>query len=215
MFSNELVALPLAEKDRRVYAMRCADQAKDKAYYDGLYGMLEDRDFLAAVWTYLATRDISGMPARAPLNELKQAMIEAGRTEDQQRAVDLAGMCPRDVIASSDLMRAAAPLDMRTIYVGEGQTDEVPAETASQRQKRSVPIGKALEAIGCQTSARKVWLGASERVWIVRNLNKWAIAPTDDLKREARLIREDFIACDYRAAALMERWNGSQPGAAR
>ena len=40
MFTNKDDAIPLSETDRRVYAVRCAEQPKDEVYYRTLYADL-------------------------------------------------------------------------------------------------------------------------------------------------------------------------------
>ncbi len=194
MFTNRDDALPLSETDRRVYVIRCADQPREPAYYVALYARIEDNGFLAAVWKMLATRDISQFNPgrRAPLNEIKQQMIAAGRTDEQQTAVELVQACPYDVVAATDLMRVLVP--------------EIDGERYAEHKARIAAVAMAMRETGAQTHGSKIWLGASTRVWILRHAAEWASATPAALKEEAEKARQDIIAEHYLPDSLIELW---------
>ena len=194
MFTNRDDALPLSETDRRVYVIRCADQPREPAYYVAMYALIEDNVFLAAVWKMLATRDISRFNPgrRAPLNEIKRQMIAAGRTDEQQTAVELVQACPYDVVAATDLMRVLVP--------------EIDGERYAEHKARIAAVAMAMRETGAQTHGSKIWLGASTRVWILRHAAEWASATPAALKEEAEKARQDIIAEHYLPDSLIELW---------
>lgn len=196
MFTNRDDALPLSETDRRVYAVRCADDPKDAAYYVTLYRRLADQQFLAAVWHLLRSRDIGRFNPgqRAPLNEMKRQMIAAGRTDEQQTAIEFAKACPHDVIAACDLMTALAPREDN--------------ETAKDRKLRAAAIAAVLKEAGAQTSAAKIWLGTSTRVWFLRNPGVWTSETITQqvLTQEAQRTRDDLAAAGWNADHAIKDW---------
>lgn len=60
MFSNYLDALPFNNEDRRIEVIANPKERKPNEYYEQLYGMLEDRAFIASVRQLLMTWNISG-----------------------------------------------------------------------------------------------------------------------------------------------------------
>jgi hypothetical protein len=196
MFTNRDDALPLSETDRRVYAVRCADTPRDAQYYTTLYGRIDDQAFLAAVWTVLLTRDISGFNpgARAPLNEIKVQMIAAGRTDEQQTAVEFAKACPYEVVSGAAVVRVLIPE-----FEGERSTD---------RKGRVNAVAAVLRELGAQTYPKKVKvMGKSTRVWILRNAAKWASSTPSAIATEAGRAQVDIDSTPWSADALVERWS--------
>ena len=196
MFTNSDNALPLSETDRRVYAVRCADQPRDAAYYSRLYGALDDDGFLAAVWTFLATRDISRFNPgrRAPLNQIKRQLIAAGRTEVQQDAVELVRASPHDIIGSTDLMQALVPQENN--------------ESTRDHDQRVKAVTAVLKDIGAQTHPRKIKVaGQTTRAWMLRNAVEWSGATPAKLSAAARAAHDDFVRCGFNADALLDEWN--------
>ena len=198
MFTNRDDALPLSETDRRVYAVRCAETPRSSAYYASLYGHLKDRQFLAAVWTWLRSRNLSkfnpGM--RAPLNSMKEQMIEAGRTEEQQIAVDLVRACPHAVVGAADLMKALVPVPVHG------------HENAGARRTRTSAITAVLKDIGKQALPEKIKIaGEMTRLWVLRDASTWISAGTAKRGHAARAAHEDFKAHHWRPAALLQHWD--------
>ena len=195
MFTNRDDALPLSETDRRVYAVRCADEPRDSAYYTALYNMVEDKTFLAAVWQMLRSRDISTFNpgARAPLNEMKAQMIAAGRTDEQQTAAEFLKACRYPVVSATDLMRLLVP--------------EIDDERPSDRKARTNAVAAVMRELGAQTYHKKVKLdGKSSRAWILRNAGRWSQATPAALAQEATKARQHFIAYHWNLDAIVETW---------
>jgi hypothetical protein len=139
MLTNREDALPITELDRRPYVVRCADEPKPKEYYTTLYSWLKSRRFLAAVWTALKNRDISAFnPGRhAPMTEMKELMIAAGRSTDQQQAADLVNACPYEVVSGAHLINT---------LILDGSIDN-----RSERDRRRNAVYNVLRDIGMQT----------------------------------------------------------------
>jgi hypothetical protein len=195
MFTNRDDALPLAETDRRVYAVRCADQPRDSAYYTTLYSMVENRTLLAAVWQLLRTRDISRFNpgARAPLNEMKAQMIAAGRTDEQQTAAEFLKACRYPVVSAADLMRLLAP--------------EILDERPGDRKARTNALAAVMRELGAQTHHKKVKLdGKSGRVWILHNVGKWSQATSAALAQEASKARQHLSTYYWNLEGIVEAW---------
>jgi hypothetical protein len=89
MFSNYEDPLPVDDEDRRGIFIQNPDEVRSEGYYSKVYGLLNDRAFIASVRHYLQTLDISTFNPgeRAPLNEMKRRVVDAGKSE-LDRAVD-------------------------------------------------------------------------------------------------------------------------------
>jgi hypothetical protein len=201
MFTNRDDALPLSETDRRVYVVRCADQPKDAGYYSQLYGLVDDNTFLGGVWQMLRTRNIRNFNpgARAPLNEMKQQLIAAGRTEEQQDAVEFVRACPYEVVSSADLMEVLVPHGAE--------------ETKRDHDARTKAVTAALKEIGGQTYGRKVKVNSrSTRVWMLHSPARWSTASVALIAREAQRAHDGLVMDKFDADLLLTRWNNESRG---
>jgi hypothetical protein len=197
MFTNRDDALPLAENDRRVYVVRCADEPRDERYYIRLYDRLNDTDFLTAVWQLLRERDLSGFNpgARAPLTEIKEQMIQTGRTDEQQDAIEFAQACPHEVIAADDLMQVLVPA--------------LEDEPARDRKARIAAVTAVLREVGIQTRKGKVWIDDQmTRVWILRNASKWTVATSALIREGAMRTRAELRQRSWILTTVMRVWRG-------
>jgi len=194
MLSNREDALPLDESDRRVYAVGCADQPRSPAYYAELYGRLTDPAFISSVWLYLKNRDLTGFNPgmRAPLNAMKAQLIESGRTDEQQDAVEFVRACPWEVIFSSDLYRAILGLD-------DGDPD---------RRHKVQSVAAVLREVGVQSFPRKVKTddGTTQRAMILREQSQWRIATPAMVRKVATDCRNDLKLGHFSRTDLIERW---------
>lgn len=201
MFTNKDDAIPLSETDRRVYAVRCADQPKDEVYYRTLYAHLTDERFLAAVWTALRERSPAGFNPgrRAPENRMKLQMIAAGRSDEQQTAVELVKACPHPIVASDDLMKALVPRGEHEPY--------------NDHRARQAAVIAVLKDLGKQTGPNKVWVdGHSVRVWILTDPLKWVDAVPAALVDEALKARQDFMHATWMPDLLLGHWQRKPDG---
>lgn len=195
MSTNAEDSLPLSETDRRIQAIRCADEPRSSDYYVALYAALKDPQFLAACWHYFASRDIATFNPgrRAPLTDTKLQLIHASRTEEQQGAVELVLASPHEVIASTDLMRLCCP-----------PTDR---ERENERKARTAPVIAAIREIGVSTHAKKVKLhGTSTRMYILRNFGAWREATPAVLAAAATAARADFDRSGWILDAALDLW---------
>lgn len=89
MFSNYEDPLPIEDEDRRGIFIENPSIAREEAYYVRLYAKLDDPAFIASVRHHLQTLDIRDFNPgeRAPRNEMKQRVIDAGKSE-LDRAVE-------------------------------------------------------------------------------------------------------------------------------
>lgn len=80
--TNHENALRLDTTDRRYMIVRTEAVPREQAYYDRMYGLLQDETFIAAVAHELMTRDLKGYngQAAAPVTVAKKEMIKAGLT---------------------------------------------------------------------------------------------------------------------------------------
>lgn len=89
--------------------------------------------------------------------------MTAGRTDEQQDAVDFVTACPHTVVAANDLMGI--------LLAGHGDEPE------RDRRARANAIAAVLRDVGAQTRAGKVLIDrCSTRVWILRDATRWATA---------------------------------------
>jgi primase-polymerase (primpol)-like protein len=105
IFSNHISALPLDEHDRRFNVVRNEEPPRAPEYYARLYAALKDRAFIAGVAHLLQTRDLSGFNPgeHAVMNEAKEAVVAASRSEADEILNDLVERWPVDVILTSTL----------------------------------------------------------------------------------------------------------------
>jgi len=195
MLTNRDDALQLSENDRRVYVARCADKPRSPKYYRRLYRRLRRPKFLAAVWTALQARDLSKFNPglRAPLNEVKQQMIDAGRSSEQQMAVDLVKVCPHPVVSAKDLMATLI--------------ESYSTENSRDRRIRVNSVVAALKDIGKQTLPNKIKVnGSTTRVWVFEDATNWCDAASAELVAAATKAGADFKKCQYDPEKLIDKW---------
>ncbi|MEQ8482961.1 MAG: DUF5906 domain-containing protein [Pseudomonadales bacterium] len=82
LFSNHWSAVPIDDRDRRVFVIENPSEPRDRTYYRGLYGCLEDPDFGASVRQWLLEVDLKGFDPGAPPpdNDARQQVIHAVST---------------------------------------------------------------------------------------------------------------------------------------
>jgi Family of unknown function (DUF5906)/Primase C terminal 2 (PriCT-2) len=194
MLSNREDALPLTELDRRVYVVACAENPKPQPYYPKLYGRLKSKRFLAAVWTALKNRDIAGFDPgrRAPMTAMKEQMIAAGRSQDQQMAVDLVNACPYAVVSGRHLMRALV------------------SDSTQDRGRRMNAVIAVLQDCGKRTLPTKYRVDDSVgRVWLLSKDPKWRTASRAEIVKEAERATKDFNKHPFNADQLLAEWTPS------
>lgn len=173
LFSNYESALPLHEDDRRWNVIRNPSEPQDADYYSKLYRALGDAAFIASVREFLLKRDISAFNPgeRAVMNEAKQSVVATSMTHEDERAAELVASCTRDLVLADHLFQY--------IY---GEPPSLSPE-ASRRWKLIAPI--AAKA-GIERIAKPLTLGGrpKQKVWILRNPQRWKQASTLEIERE-------------------------------
>jgi hypothetical protein len=166
IFSNHTSALPLTERDRRFNVVRNDNPPMPSEYYARLYVALKNQEFIAAVAELMRTRNISAFNPgeHALMNEAKQELVGASRSDADDIIARLVADHPSDVIANSTL--------------GEILTE--------QRFGKMTPHHRyALERAGVRSYERPIWLGSrSVRVQILRHHSIWKDATTHQIQAE-------------------------------
>lgn len=105
IFSNSPAALPLEEDDRRMYVVECVERPQSPEYYQNLYTLKGDNEFITSVAQFLTLRDISNFNAgqRPPLTDAKVALLNRCRSEAEQALHNLVKQWPVDIITNEEL----------------------------------------------------------------------------------------------------------------
>lgn len=172
-FSNHESALPLRATDRRLNVIRNPDKPKDAGYYVHLRQLIRDPLFIASIREWLRQRDISQFNpgARAAMNEAKQAVIEATRSDAEDRALELVRLHPRDLITGREFGHE--------LYGIEYSARE---EGKLKHRAKEAGIVKLKTAEG--KAARLRVAGRQETVWILRNPEHWQKASDEAVRHE-------------------------------
>jgi Primase C terminal 2 (PriCT-2)/Family of unknown function (DUF5906) len=103
MFSNHLTAIPLDDDDRRIEVVICNENPRSAEYYQHLYSLYDDPEFIAAVAKRLGERDLSGFNSgrRAQASEAKRMVIEHTESEGDSWARRMVELWPFDVVPAS------------------------------------------------------------------------------------------------------------------
>ncbi|WP_071461840.1 DUF5906 domain-containing protein [Polynucleobacter asymbioticus] len=104
-FSNDLTALPIGDKDRRIEAVVMDTKPKGKGYYNALYSALRKPTFIAAVAKYLGQYDLSKFePGRHAKQSKGRALIQNHNKTTLDIALErVKEFWPCDIVAVSDL----------------------------------------------------------------------------------------------------------------
>lgn len=157
ILSNHCGAMPLDNEDRRFLVIRNPDVPKPERYYTKLYGLLSDDQFIASVWKYLDSFDVSHLAlGRAPMTTAKQALIEATEPDYVTAIREAIERNGGEVITTTQL---------------------------KARSGISAPwqVQHAMKALGAVKYPKRVRLkaGRQEHVWIVHNHERWLYATPD------------------------------------
>jgi hypothetical protein len=130
MLSQHYDALPLARSDRRVIVISNPTERMPASYYARLYAMLDDDEFVGAVASWLAKRDLTEFnPSEpAPLTEAKAKAIEANISDLERALIELRDSTDSEVMTSADIneylqdcgLRVPAGRGMSMAYAATG-----------------------------------------------------------------------------------------------
>jgi hypothetical protein len=167
LLSNHVSAIPLDRTDRRFEVVIFEGAPKPEGYYSRLYALVKNPVFISDVALWLRQRDVSrfnpGKHAKA--TAAKGRVVEVSLSEGALYAKAVADHWPTGVILNGVLSAIVDPH-------AEG------AMTAS--------IRRACSEVGMRPSERPVWAGGKpQRVYIVRDLERWLNASSQELAAEA------------------------------
>jgi hypothetical protein len=99
MFSNHYDAIPFDNSDRRAIVIENPTVRKPSRYYQRLFALLEDNDFIGSVRRYLETMEISSFRPgeHAPMNEAKGSALEAMMTDTERACVEFKETCETEL----------------------------------------------------------------------------------------------------------------------
>jgi hypothetical protein len=160
LFSNHKNAIPMSDNDRRWYVVHLSQKRRAEHVYAYLYSLLKQPGFIDSLAVWLRNRDISAFNPgeRPPVTDAKRRAISASKSDHQRMAGHIATHWPADFITVSDLTSAMFEGDM------------------SAAGKRLSPAMKhALDDVGMHYVEKQLYgpNGERNRVWIVRNVEKW------------------------------------------
>lgn len=166
IFSNHISALTLDEHDRRFNVVHNEAPPHTPDYYARLYSALKEPAFIAGVAHLLRTRDLSSFNpgAHAVMNDAKEAVVAASRSEADEALVELVKHWPVDVIHTSTL--------------GELITGQLGGKVTRGHMH-------ALERRGIKPYKSLIKLeGTPVRVSILRNIVRWKDADPMQIRAE-------------------------------
>lgn len=166
VFSNHISALTLDEHDRRFNVVHNEAPPRAPDYYARLYAALKNPAFIAGVAHSLRARDLSSFNpgAHAVMNDAKEAVVAASRSEADEALVELVKHWPVDVIHTSTL--------------GELITGQLGGKVTRGHMH-------ALERRGIKPYKSLIKLeGAPVRVSILRNVARWKDADPVQIRAE-------------------------------
>lgn len=123
-FSNHSDALPIPEKDRRLFVARCNTVPKDKAYYDSIYAALDDPGTLRAIYESLSRMDLTDfdIEGRAPDSAAKLDVIAASTSVEEAALRKIVTDWVPDLITAvklRELLQAARDEDRGKTSMGQ------------------------------------------------------------------------------------------------
>lgn len=168
LYSNHFDALPLEREDRRLMVIENPREPKSADYYDRLYKLAQDRDFIASVREALLRRDITGYNACgiAPRTEARAKVIEAGLSDADEEMQFVIDTHPSDCITANDLCdKLFGP-------------NSLPSER--MRVRWIAPKAGAIKHKERPRVFRK-----QSRIWVLRNHDLWLTATALEIAAEA------------------------------
>ena len=154
MFSNHLDAIPFDNTDRRCIVIENPTERKPAQYYEKLFALLDDRNFIASVWKMLERMDISDFRPgeHAPMNAAKINALESMQSATERAVCDFENDC-RTELASREDIRS---------FVESAQDDN--------RSINENYLTHAITAAGMVNTGRRIkWKGKWHSVVIVRD----------------------------------------------
>jgi hypothetical protein len=103
MFSNYDDAIPFDNSDRRVIVIANPTTRKEGAYYERLYGLLNDHAFIGSVRHWLETKGITSFRPgeHAPTNQAKLRILNEMMNETERAAAEFKEDCETELTSRS------------------------------------------------------------------------------------------------------------------
>jgi hypothetical protein len=160
IFSNHWDALPIGEKDRRLFVIANPTTQKEPHYYTQLQRHIADPLFIHSVREWLRQRDISWFnPGEIPaFNSAKQMVIQTAKTEVEDSLDYIRAHWISDCITTSQLCLELFGSDDKSYVIKTGY------------KAKDAGLDKYPERI---VSVEFQGHKSSERVWILRNAERW------------------------------------------
>lgn len=174
IFSNSPAAIPLEEEDRRFNVVQFEGEPRPKAYYELLYNLRDDPDFIASVMQFLLKRDISHFKAgeRARMSAAKAALLERTRSEHEQLLHDVVDRWPTDIILNIELRNLMGEQSLAGAALGHA-------------------LGRANIVKVGQWFAPSIFGGRTKVIaYAVRNVAEWRKASPAQLRAEVDRLTE-------------------------
>jgi len=167
LFSNHDDAIPFDNSDRRVIVIANPTQPREAAYYERLYGMLEDGAFIASVRRWLETHDISGFRVgeHAPMNAAKQGALDAMLSETERAVIEFKEDCNSELTSRTSV---------RNHVEGRGEQIKENYLTHAIRRAGMVPTSRRLK-LGDGRLHRLLIVGGAWTVETVRTASEEAL----------------------------------------
>jgi Family of unknown function (DUF5906) len=166
IFSNHLAAIPLEASDRRWEVVVNESKPLSPEYYVTLYGALHHQSFIESIAVYLQSRDIASFNpgAHAKATSGKEHVINTSKSDIDMACESVVNDWASDVIFGSDLMEQVFG------YRGD---------------RRGNLLKSAMPRLGARPFGRQVKAeGRPERVWLLRNVEKWMASDPKDVSAE-------------------------------
>jgi hypothetical protein len=105
MFSQHRDAIPFDVADRRIVYLENPTKQKSEAYYEKLYGLVNNPGFIGSVRRSLETYDISSFKpgAHAPMTAAKKAALDAMMSETERAVAEFAEDYPEDLATRTQI----------------------------------------------------------------------------------------------------------------
>lgn len=171
-FSNHAVPVSLEPGDRRFFVMRSDVEPRDADYYEQLFG--KGMSQVGAFLSYLQRRDISSFnpSARPPMTDAKEEIIADGLPRAEQALRELLE-CDNPVLKKDVVTFASVRTLIGSHIYGANVSDN--------------QLTEALRAIGAANLDQvRLGQGRRERLWAIRDTDKWKSASPDELRAYLR-----------------------------
>ena len=110
MFSNHPDAIPFDNSDRRIVVIENPTERQPPQYYERLFGLLDDRQFIASVWQLLARLNIADFRPgeHAPMNAAKTKALEWMKSDVERAVCEFKEECKTELASREKIRRFAS-----------------------------------------------------------------------------------------------------------